>query len=367
MEIFTQKFSLGGNSYKVAIKDNIDIAKFPTFAGSKSLKDSSPALENAEIIQNILNNGCQIIGKTTMHELAFGVTGINNWSGTPINPKYPDLIPGGSSSGSAVVVAQNIVDFSIGTDTGGSVRVPACCCGIFGLKPTFGRISRTGVIPKTSSLDVLGPFANNMPLLTKAMEIIDPTFSPILAPDNFTIALLKVDANRQIHETIKQFFTSLELAIPLEESQYLPKAYHAGMHIINKETWEAFHHLLPTGLVGDDVATRIQTAQKTSEEMVQSAEEIRILFTQEIDQLLEKYHVLALPTMPDFPTKVVDAKNTNALLNTTALVRPFNLSGHPAISIPLVSACGLPVGLQLVAKKGDDELLCAISSALTEK
>lgn len=92
-----------------------------------------------------------------MHELAFGITGINHAFGTPINPKYPELIPGGSSSGSAAAVAAKQADFTLGTDTGGSIRMPAACCGVFGLKPTFGRVSRKGVYPPSSSLDCVGP------------------------------------------------------------------------------------------------------------------------------------------------------------------------------------------------------------------
>ena len=107
-----------------------------------------------------------------MHELAFGITGINHAFGTPINPKYPELIPGGSSSGSAAAVAAKQADFTLGTDTGGSIRMPAACCGVYGLKPTFGRVSREGVYPPSSSLDCVGPFANSVEMIEKPCKLL---------------------------------------------------------------------------------------------------------------------------------------------------------------------------------------------------
>lgn len=367
MNIFTMPLSIGGTKARVAIKDNIDIEGYPTFAGSQALRNAAPASKHAVVVENLIKTDHKIIGKTSMHELAFGVTGINNWSGTAINPRFPDLIPGGSSSGSAAAVAADLVDFSIGTDTGGSVRVPACCCGVYGLKPTFGRISREGIIPYQSSLDSVGPFAANMDQIIAAMQAIDPTFNPTSAPKDISIGILNVEANQVVTKTILSFLKSLPIQLfDNIESQYFKDAYVAGMHIINSETWSAFKDLVATGMVGDDVSTRITRAGATTEESLKSSEEIRVLFTNEIDTLLDKYTVIALPTMPEFPIKLRDAADTNALLNITSLVRPFNLSGHPAISIPLISPCGSPIGLQLVARKHQDELLCAISNVIAQ-
>src|SRR5690606_8879821 len=147
------EFLLGGSGRRVAIKDSIDIAGYPTRSGSHAFADAPPATRHAHVVQAVLDAGWQIVGKTSLHELAFGVTGINDWSGTPVNPQAPDRVPGGSSSGSAVAVAAGLADIAIGTDTGGSVRVPAACCGIAGLKPTYGRVSRIGAQPAVSSLD----------------------------------------------------------------------------------------------------------------------------------------------------------------------------------------------------------------------
>jgi amidase len=147
----------------------------------------------------------------------------------------------------------------------------------------------------------------------------------------------------------------------LEKVEYFEAAYDAGMQIINYENWQAFGELTQTGLIGSDVNGRLLKAAHTTLEQVKQAEVVRAQLTQELDALLEKYDALVLPTLPQIPPKVSEAENTVAFLNLTALVRPFNLSGHPAISVPLETSEGLPVGLQIVSKHQKDEQLCAIA------
>ena len=160
--IFVEKLALGGGGLRVGVKDSIDIEGVPTRMACACYADAPPAERHAEVVRALLDAGCRIVGKTNMHELAYGVTGINRWTGTPINPRAPGRVPGGSSSGSAVAVAAGLVDFAVGTDTGGSIRIPAACCGVQGLKPSFGRVSRLGVHPAKSSLDCVGPFARDV-------------------------------------------------------------------------------------------------------------------------------------------------------------------------------------------------------------
>src|SRR5438477_238731 len=124
----------------------------------------------------------RIVGKANLHELAYGVSGVNGWFGTPVNPLDPGLVPGGSSSGSAVAVATDVADVALGSDTGGSVRIPAACCGITGLKTTHGRISLEGVWPLAPSLDTIGPLARDVAGLTLGMQLLEPGFTPAAAP-----------------------------------------------------------------------------------------------------------------------------------------------------------------------------------------
>jgi len=158
MTMVIEQMKAGGTGLKVMVKDTIDISGYPTRASSRALQDVGPATQNAAVVDALFDGDCQVVGKTVLHELAYGTTGINHYAGTcRESATIPDVFLGGSSSGSAAAVAAGLCDFSLGTDTGGSVRIPACCCGVFGFKPTFGRIDRRGVMPAQSSLDCVGP------------------------------------------------------------------------------------------------------------------------------------------------------------------------------------------------------------------
>lgn len=367
MSIVVEDLALGGNGLSVMVKDTIDIAGYPTRASSSALADAPAAGEHAHVVQSVLKAGCQITGKTSLHELAFGTTGLNAWTGTASNPRYPGYIPGGSSSGSAAAVAAGLCDFALGTDTGGSVRIPAACCGVFGLKPTFGRVSRQGVMPARSTLDCVGPLALDIERLIEAMRVIDPTFTSVPVPEHLAIGVVAVEANEQIHSVVNQALGRSRFKLLEQTLPGMAAAYGAGMVIINAETWAACGHLLQTGRVGNDVADRLRAASLTSAESVEEAEIIRRAFIAEVDAALAITPILAMPTMPDFPLLVADAADTRAALGMTSLVRAFNLSGHPALSIPLESASGLPVGLQLIAAHGADELLCAVARELVRR
>lgn len=367
MSIVVEDLALGGNGLSVMVKDTIDIAGYPTRASSSALADAPAAGEHARVVQSVLDAGCRITGKTSLHELAFGTTGLNAWTGTASNPRYPGYIPGGSSSGSAAAVAAGLCDFALGTDTGGSVRIPAACCGVFGLKPTFGRVSRQGVMPARSTLDCVGPLARDMERLIEAMHIIDPSFASIPVPEHLAIGVVAVEANEQIHSVVNQALGRSRFKLLEQKLPGMAAAYDAGMVIINAETWAACGHLLQTCRVGSDVADRLRAASLTTAESVEEAEIIRRAFIAEVDAALAITPILAMPTMPDFPLLVADAADTRAALGMTSLVRAFNLSGHPALSIPLESASGLPVGLQLIAAHGADELLCAVARELVRR
>lgn len=227
---FISRFSLGKDGLTFAVKDSLDIAGFPTRAGSPVLQDTPPAADHAAVVQALLDHGCQLRGKTTLHELAFGVTGINPWSGTPLNPHYPSLIPGGSSSGSAAVVAAGEVDFAVGTDTGGSVRMPAACCGIIGLKPSFGRLSRAGVMPAQSSLDCVGLFARDITTLRQALaKALGETASTSggAAP---AISYLAGTATPAIEQLIVARLQHAGLSWTSAELPGFHEAHQAGLH-----------------------------------------------------------------------------------------------------------------------------------------
>lgn len=366
MSIFVSEFTLGGTGKRVAVKDSIDIAGYPTRCGTRALADAAPAIRNAAVVDAVLAAGWQIVGKTNLHELAFGVTGINDWTGTPINPMAPDRVPGGSSSGSAAAVAAGLADIALGTDTGGSVRVPAACCGVAGLKPTFGRVSRAGVHPAQSSLDCVGPFAASMADLIAAMQVICPGFGEVQLPgDGARVAFLDVPAATHIQALLG---AAADRAGWHRSQLFLGEfatAFDAGLTVINHENWAAYGPLTGKGLIGADVEQRLLLASRTTDAERAEAEKVRERFTRAIDAALENYEVLLLPTLPDLPPLLSEARNGKAVGGMTPLVRPFNLSGHPALSVPVALDCGeLKVGLQIVGRKGDDERVCAFGAQL---
>ncbi len=369
MSTFISEFLIGGSGKRVAIKDSIDIAGYATRSGSRAFADAAPATRNADVVDAILDAGWQIVGKTNMHELAFGVTGINDWTGTPINPQAPDRVPGGSSSGSAAAVAAGLADIAIGTDTGGSVRVPAACCGIAGLKPTYGRVSRIGAHPAESSLDCVGPFAADMADLIAAMQVICPGFQVQGLPSsNASVGFLEVDCDPHLQASLGAAADRAGWRRGNLHLSEFEAAFAAGLTVINFENWAAFGHLTGKGLIGADVEQRLLAASRTSAADLAQAEKVRERFSQQMDAALEQFAVLLLPTMPSLPPTLIEARSASkAVAGMTPLVRPFNLSGHPALTVPVELDCGgLKVGLQIVGRKGQDELVCAFGAQLQQ-
>lgn len=366
MSAWVQQFDdASGHGPSVAIKDSIDVAGWLTQGGSRAFAQAAPATADAEAVRLLRAAGWRIAGKTVLHELAFGVTGINPWAGTPINPQAPDRIPGGSSSGSAVVVAQGSVDVALGTDTGGSIRMPAACCGVFGLKPSFGRLSRTGVLPGDSSLDCVGPMARDIGTLVRAMQVLAPPFRLPKFGTTPRIGVVEVESDASIARAMEQILQHSGWHCEVVSLDLLADAFEAALTIINAETWAAFGHFTGKGLLGADVEARLGNARHTDAVAVTAAERIRKAFTTEIDHLLERFDALVLPTLPRLPPSLAEVRSGASVIDLTRFVRPFNLSGHPALSIPVpCPGTSLRCGLQLIGRQDDDERLCALAATL---
>ncbi len=369
MTAFVSRIRLGGSGPAIAIKDSIDIAGYPTAAGSRALRDAPPAVEHAEVVSRLLDAGWSIVGKTTMHELAFGISGINDFAGTPVNPQAPDRIPGGSSSGSAAAVAAGEVRIALGTDTGGSIRMPAACCGVVGLKPTFGRVSRRGAHPAESSLDCVGPFADDVAGIVAAMAVIAPGFDALQAHGagrSFRIGLLDdVQADPAILEAVASALRKSGISTQRVRLDGMSAAYQAGMQIISAETWAAFGSLTGSGALQPDVEQRLLAASKVGRDDLLQAELVRHAFTVQVDAVLDAVDAIVLPTLPELPPTLAAVREGAPILGLTSLVRPFNLSGHPALTLP-VPLPGIPIraGLQIVGRKRDDETVCAIATRI---
>ncbi|WP_051516812.1 amidase [Herbaspirillum sp. RV1423] len=364
------RFNLGGSGHTVAIKDCIDIQGMPTRGGSAALADAAPAAAHADVVRRLLNAGWQLTAKANMHELAYGMTGINDWTGTPVNPQDPARIPGGSSSGCAVAVGAGLVDVAIGSDTGGSIRLPAACCGVIGFKPTFGRVSRVGAYPQRSTLDCVGPFARSMDLIIDAMAAIAPGFDRAgasAAQPGARIRLVATNSDAAIVAAMRKAFDAAGWQGESVTLDGMQEAFDAGMVLINAETFAAFGHLTGRGKLGADIEKRLTLAGATTDAAVADAEKVRAMFTANVDAALRDADALLLPSLPQLPPTLESVRNGGSVLALSSLVRPFNLSGHPALSIPVpLAGATLRAGVQLVGRKGEDEKICALGLHLEQ-
>src|SRR5437899_4229857 len=213
MTTFITRLDASGSGPRLAVKDLIDVEGVPTTAGSRAVeRGAKPAGADAPCLRGARAAGARIVGKANLHELAMLPFGTNPWFGTPVNPLDPALIPGRSSSGSAVAVATDEADVALGSDTGGSVRIPAACCGVTGLKTTHGRVSLEGVWPLAPSFDTVGPMAAAVAGLVIGMQLLEPGFAPSRAPAR-TVGRLRTSAHPALEAAVDAALRGAELEV----------------------------------------------------------------------------------------------------------------------------------------------------------
>lgn len=328
---------------RVAVKDLFDMAGLPTSAGSAAL--SRVATTTAPILA-----GLNVVGRTQMHELAYGITGINRWQGTPTNPLNTAWIPGGSSSGSAVVVANDEADVAIATDTGGSVRIPAACCGVYGLKTAHGRIDTRGCWPLAPSLDTIGPIASSLERLVIGMQLLEPGFM-LGSPGR--IARWRPAAATGVDDALDRTLGRRdEISLPGWEAADVACAV-----LLNIESFRSSGHLLSSGLVAADVAGRLRAGGPRTPHELERALTVQALWRREIDAVLDQYEVIALPVLRDTPPSLGDPERIYDL----RLTLPINLAGLPALAMPVPRRDGPPASLQLVGRSEEVLLATALS------
>jgi len=354
----------GHGALTFAVKDCIDVEGLPSQQGSAIFADIAPAGQDAALVAHLLASGdWRLLGKLTMHELAFGVTGVNPFAGTAINPVWPDRIVGGSSSGSASAVAAGLMDMAVGSDTGGSIRLPAACCGVVGFKPSYGLMPRAGTHPALSSLDCTGPFARTVAMVVKAMQGMVPGFAPApamtSAPRLIRVAVQAEDAVKAALDAALAGLASVPGDLPALEA-----AFGASLVIMGAENWAALGAYADHPGMGEDVRARLKAGGLQTAETIAEAEGVRAALIAQIDALLDGADALVLPTLPIVPPTLAESGDARAVVPLTRLVRPFNLSGHPAITLPIRTAEGLPAGVQLVGRRGGDASLLSLAGYL---
>ncbi|HEX2613693.1 MAG TPA: Asp-tRNA(Asn)/Glu-tRNA(Gln) amidotransferase subunit GatA [Fibrobacteria bacterium] len=383
----------------VAVKDNIVVAAGKTTCGSRILENFHSPYD-ATVVARLLAAGAIPVGKTNLDEFAMGSTSETSAFGPPVNPLDASLTPGGSSGGSAVAVASGTVPVSLGSDTGGSIRQPAACCGIVGLKPTYGRVSRYGLVAYASSLDQVGPFANNVAdaaLLLNAIAGYDArdNTSSNRAAEDFTsqlggglkgkvIGVPKEAFGEGLHAGVESSVRAALAAceregaklveIDLPALRFAVAAYYViataeasanlsrydGVRYTRrakdpKNLYELYAKSRSEGF-GAEVKKRILLGTYVLssgfyDAYYMQAQKARRVITDDFAKAFLGCDVIAMPTMPAPPPKVGDVfKDPMAIYLQDIYTVGVNLAGLPAISLPVAPAAGAPVGLQLVGR-----------------
>ena len=346
----------------VAIKDVFDVAGHVTTAGAHPGFRPPPAGLDSDVVARLRAAGAVLLGKTALHEWAFGVSTNNPHFGPTRNPHDPTRIPGGSSGGSGAALAAGLTVLAVGTDTGGSIRIPAALCGVVGLKPTYGLVSVRGMTPLSRSLDHGGSMANSVEdafLLLEAISDFRRSAAPrpkILLPRNFFfddvepgIAELTREAAARLGETETVDVGNAEDTWDANTAILLSDA--AAFHEQRlKEHPEWF---------GGELAKRMSRGFEIRGIDYARARDVQRDWTASLTRLLGDHAVLAAPATPIPATVIGDREGAELARVMTRLTAPFNLAGAPVLSLPVGKSGRLPVGMQLVAAPGRESLLWA--------
>ena len=363
----------------ISIKDLIDVAGVPTTAASH-VTDRSPARADAPVVSRLRDAGAILIGKCNLHEFAFGTTGEDSAFGPTRHPLDVTRSPGGSSSGSTVSVADGMVSASVGTDTGGSIRIPAAACGLVGLKPTFGELPCDGIVPLAPSLDHVGPLTRcvaDAQLMFAAMRGRTPVpeakgmTRQLGCPRPYFLDTLDTEV-RVVFEQALERLRAAAWTVGASPIRHARDAATVCLHLVLSEA--AAVHAASLDRQGDSysggVRLRLELGRYVLAEDYARAQRGRTVLTASVDDALADQDALVLPSLaiPASPlgadTVDIDSRPVslrNVMLRLTQL---FNATGHPAVSIPCGhTATGLPVGLQLVGRRGQTDQLLTVAAA----
>lgn len=369
----------------VSVKDLFDVAGEATTAGSQVLRDAAPATQDAVIVQRLRAAGAVVIGKTNMTEFAFSGIGINPHYGTPGNAHDVARIPGGSSSGAGVAVARGMCEIAIGSDTGGSIRIPSAFNGVTGFKPTQARVPREGAFPLSFSLDTVGPLATCVEdcAMTDAVLAAQP-WQPLATRSVTGLrvgvprGLLFSQAEEAVLDAFAHFLGQLQAAQALVRDADLDHWLSAPFRLQEQGTLiaaEAAHihrQLLADGkedALDPLVLSRIRRGESMAAAHYVGVQQARAQLQPQLDAAIATYDVLALPTVP-LLAPTIESLNDEARFHATNMLvlrnpSVFNFYDLPAVSLPLPRPEGaLPVGVMLVGQRGGDRELLAVCAAV---
>jgi aspartyl-tRNA(Asn)/glutamyl-tRNA(Gln) amidotransferase subunit A len=361
--IFLARPETPAEGIRLAVKDLFDTAGLTTTYGSAIFAQHVPT-ETAEAVVRLERAGYATVGKTNLHEFAYGTTSENPHFGTVPNPVCPGRIAGGSSGGSAAALAAGLADAALGTDTGGSIRIPAACCEVVGFKPTFGLVPLEGCFPLAPSLDHAGPMARTVGECATMLAALVPSFEPrtLESLEEVEVGLAWTEHARplvraRVEEAAARFPRLRRVELPLADD---------ARAVFMREVADVHRELYAEhgDLYGENVARKLERCLLVTDAEYEAALRARAAYRERFEEALAGLDLLVAPTLPIVPPPTgLDERDLRGQL--TLLTWPLNVVGAPALALPCGRAEeGLPASVQLAGRPGDDALVLAAGALL---
>jgi amidase len=370
-----------------AVKDLIDVKGHRTGCGNPTWRDTHPpASTNAICVEQLLSAGARCIGRTITDEMAFSLIGENYFYGSPLNPKAPERVTGGSSSGSASAVACGLADFALGTDTGGSVRVPASNCGIWGYRPSHGFVSVAGVNPLSPSFDTVGILSSNAETLTKAASILIATTLPAserplnihIIPEAFSLC------DPEVRDAFKPLLNKLNASFKDSVRQTSIREFDSEPQALDLHNWYEIYRVLQRAEAesclgswvaatkpefGPLITESFELIRHLDRNLIAPILERRFRYFERLNRSLGDRDLICIPSAPTpAPLKGTilrrESKPGGYYARTLALTSIAGVAKLPQISMPVASAVDAPVGLSILGRNGSDSHLLAVAPAI---
>jgi aspartyl-tRNA(Asn)/glutamyl-tRNA(Gln) amidotransferase subunit A len=343
---------------RLAVKDLFDTAGLTTTYGSVIYADHVPE-RSAEVVTRLEAARYASVGKTNLHEFAYGITSVNPHFGTVPNPRYPGRMAGGSSGGSAAAIAAGLADYALGTDSGGSIRIPAACCGIVGFKPTYGLVSLDGVFPLAPSFDHAGPMAGSVGACEEMLQALADGYepAPLDSLEELEVGVAWLDradplVQARVREAVELFPRRREIDLPLAER--IGPVFMREAADVHRDLFAEF-----ADSYGDNVRTKIERCLALTDGEYQAGLHARAELAERAEEALEGLDLVLTPTL-GFVAPKLPVDDLEIRADTIRLTIPFNSLGWPALALPIGPAeDGLPASLQIAGRPGSDALVLA--------
>ena len=343
---------------RLAVKDLFDTAGLTTTYGSIIYADHVPE-RSAEAVSMLEAAGYVNVGKTNLHEFAYGITSVNPHFGTVPNTRYPGRMAGGSSGGSAAAIAAGLAEYALGTDSGGSIRIPAACCGIVGFKPSFGLVSLDGVFPLAPSFDHAGPMAGSVDACEEMLQVLVDGYRPaqLESLDELEVGVAWLDradplVKARVREAVELFPRRREIDLPLAER--IGPVFMRETADVHRDLFAEF-----ADSYGDNVRTKIERCLALSDGEYEAALRARNEIAEQTNDAMDGLDLVLTPTLR-FVAPRLPVDDLEIRADTIQLTIPFNSLGWPALALPCGPAeDGLSASLQIAARPGSDALVLA--------